>query len=96
MEVSLIIIILIMIISLVVVARGALTIKENQRIVVLRLGKHENTLGPGLVLIIPFIDQPIYVNLTKHVPEWRSMSENDIKKQVEDIVLLDPDPNKYK
>jgi regulator of protease activity HflC (stomatin/prohibitin superfamily) len=64
--------------------------------VVLRLGKYQSTSGPGLVIIIPFIDQPIYVNLTKQIPEWRSLEETEIKKKVEDMVLNDPDPKKYK
>jgi regulator of protease activity HflC (stomatin/prohibitin superfamily) len=95
MDESLALILSIMIMTIVLLTKGVLTIKENQRIVILRLGKHASTLGPGLVIIIPFVDQPIYVNLTKHIPEWRSLEETEIKRKVEDMVLNDPDPKKY-
>ena len=32
-------------------------VKENERLIVERLGKHHNTRGPGLVFTVPLIDR---------------------------------------
>ncbi|MCC7354666.1 MAG: slipin family protein, partial [Anaerolineae bacterium] len=38
-------------------------VREYQRIVVFRLGRCIGHKGPGLVLLIPFIDRPVWVDL---------------------------------
>jgi regulator of protease activity HflC (stomatin/prohibitin superfamily) len=53
-----------------VIAMSAIRIvPEYRRLVVLRLGKYNDTRGPGLVLIIPIIDNPIVVDLRETVQE---------------------------
>jgi regulator of protease activity HflC (stomatin/prohibitin superfamily) len=81
---------------MVFLAKAFIPVKENQRIILLRFGKYESTLGPGLVFIIPFADMPIVVNLTKHVPKWQAMTSEEINEIVKTLVLNDPDPKKYK
>ena len=48
-------------------------VSEYQRLVILRFGKVlEHPKGPGLVLVIPFVDRPILVDLREnmfHVPQ---------------------------
>ena len=44
-------------------------VPEYQRLVVLRLGRVTGTKGPGLVLLIPFIDQPRTVDLREQIRE---------------------------
>ena len=75
--------------------KAVIVVKENQRIVQLRLGKYFNIIGPGLVLIIPIIDIPVVVNLTKHLPDWQSMTNEEINENIKRLVLNDPDPKKY-
>jgi len=42
-------------------------VPEYQRLVVFRLGRCLNDRGPGLVLLIPFVDRPVRVDLREQV-----------------------------
>jgi regulator of protease activity HflC (stomatin/prohibitin superfamily) len=44
-------------------------VPEYQRLVVFRLGRCIGDKGPGLVLLIPFIDRPVRVDLREQVRE---------------------------
>ena len=44
-------------------------VPEYQRLVVLRLGRVIGTKGPGLVMLIPFVDQPRTVDLREQIRE---------------------------
>ncbi len=44
-------------------------VREYQRIVVFRLGRCIGAKGPGLVLLIPFIDRPVWVDLREQYLE---------------------------
>ncbi len=44
-------------------------VPEYQRLVVFRLGRCIGTRGPGLVLLIPFVDRPVRVDLREQVRE---------------------------
>lgn len=76
--------------------KAVLILPENKRMVLLRLGKYESLHRPGLHIIIPFIDIPVVVNLSVHLPEWQSMSAKDVDERIKQMVLFDPDPKKYK
>ena len=45
------------------------TVPEYKRIVVFRLGRCIGPKGPGLILLIPFIDRPVSVDLREQVRE---------------------------
>ena len=96
MDVSIVIFMFLLLMMFIIITKGVVIVNENQRVVVFRLGKHEATLPPGVSVVIPFLDVVVYVNLTKHIPEWRTMREEDLIKQVEDLVFHDPDPKKYR
>ena len=58
----------------VIVALGALAsairiVPEYQRLVVFRLGRSVGPAGPGLVILIPFIDRAVRVDLREQVRE---------------------------
>lgn len=74
---------------------STIRIPENQRVVILNLGKFKKIIGPEGGSKIPVMDVAIPVDLTKHVPGWHSMSEKEIQKQVKELVFKDPDPTKY-
>lgn len=80
---------------LAVLVKGVNIVKENQRLVIFRCGRLRTTVGPGIVIIVPFIDMSIYVNLTKHISEWKSLDEKVIRERVQALVQGDPDPKKY-
>ena len=44
-------------------------VPEYRRIVVFRLGRCIGTKGPGLILLIPFVDRPVTVDLREQVRE---------------------------
>ena len=44
-------------------------VPEYRRIVVFRLGRCIGTKGPGLILLIPFVDRPVMVDLREQVRE---------------------------
>ncbi len=44
-------------------------VPEYKRVVVFRLGRCIGSKGPGLVLLIPFVDRPIWVDLREQVRE---------------------------
>ena len=85
-----------MIVAVIIIPKSLLLIKENQRVVVLRIGKFHQTLSPGVHLIMPIIDIPTVVNLSKHFPDWQSLSDQVINEKVKKLVLFDPDPKKYR
>ena len=44
-------------------------VREYQRIVIFRLGRNIGEKGPGLVLLIPIVDQPVWVDLREQYLE---------------------------
>lgn len=85
---------LILIVLLVIfLIKGLIKIKDDQRVLVLRFGKFDRVLGPGLKLITPFLEHSIIVNLTKHLPHWKSLSEYKLNEAVKDLVLNDTSRN---
>jgi len=44
-------------------------VPEYRRIVVFRLGRCIGAKGPGLILLIPFVDRPVSVDLREQVRE---------------------------
>lgn len=55
--------------ALVVITNAVRVMPEYQRLVVFRLGRSIGTKGPGLVLLIPFFDNAVKVDLREQVRE---------------------------
>ncbi len=60
---------LIVLLALVVLANAIKIVPEYKRLVVFRLGRFLQSKGPGLVLLIPFIDRAVTVDLREQVRE---------------------------
>jgi regulator of protease activity HflC (stomatin/prohibitin superfamily) len=54
---------------LIFLANAIKVVPEYQRLVVFRLGRCIGDKGPGLVLLIPFVDRPVRVDLREQVRE---------------------------
>ena len=54
---------------LIFLANSIKVVPEYQRLVVFRLGRCIGDKGPGLVLLIPFVDRPVRVDLREQVRE---------------------------
>jgi len=50
-------------IALILIAMGVRIAQEYQRAIVFRLGRYHSTRGPGIYLIIPFIDRQVTVDI---------------------------------
>ncbi len=66
---SLLIAFLIIIIIVSFLSASIKIVKEYQRIVVFRLGRAIGVKGPGVVLLIPIIDRPVFVDLRERYLE---------------------------
>jgi len=70
---------------------------EYQRIVIFRLGRLLGIKGPGLVLVIPFIDQIMKLDLRTRVidvPKQRIITEDNVTVDVDAVVyyrIVDPE-----
>lgn len=66
-------------------------VPEYKRIVVLRLGKCIGARGPGLVLLIPFVDRPIWQDLREHVvnvPPQTCITKDNAPVSIDFLIYL--------
>ena len=59
----------VLILLVVFLAAAIKIVPEYRRIVVFRLGRCIGAIGPGLILLIPFVDRPVTVDLREQVRE---------------------------
>ena len=98
MEISAALIALIVVVLLVVLflAKAIRIVPEYQRLVVLRLGRLLGQKGPGLVLLIPFIDRGISVDLREfylEIPRQDSITKDNAPIAIDFVMfykVLDP------
>ncbi len=79
--------------AIIILQRGLRIVREDQRIVIFRLGRFFRVAGPGLVFVFPFIDEAHRVDLNKSVPQWMSMPKEYLDEQLKNMVLagsIDP------
>ena len=63
-------------------ALGVRIVPESQRLAVMRLGMYVGLRGPGIVLVLPFIDRVTRLTLDRDIPGWRGLSEEQLREQV--------------
>ena len=56
--------------------------REDERIVVLRLGRFLKVAGPGLVWIILGIDKAVKIHLNKDFPGWQGLSQMELEEKI--------------
>ena len=61
--------------------------REDERLVIFRLGRFFKIAGPGLVLLIPFLDRSIKVNLSENIPGWQGLPKEELDEKVKTFVL---------
>ena len=72
----------------IVAAKSFSVVKEDERLVVIRLGKLIGVCGPGLNMIVPFIDRAIRVKV-ETIAGWRGLSERELQNKAAQIALKD-------
>jgi regulator of protease activity HflC (stomatin/prohibitin superfamily) len=76
---------------LVLLAASIRIVREYERVVVFRLGRLRAARGPGLVLIIPFIERTRWVNLqvdTADIPTQDLITQDNVTIRVEAAVFF--------
>ncbi|AIF85544.1 membrane protease subunit, stomatin/prohibitin [Candidatus Nitrososphaera evergladensis SR1] len=82
---------IVVIIFLVVVASSIRIIREYERAIVFRLGRLIGAKGPGLIILIPFIDRALKVDLrviTLDVPKQKIITLDNVTVDVDAVVYL--------
>lgn len=90
-------IVIIVVLALVILPQAARILREYERGVVFRWGKLRGAKGPGLILLIPFIDRMVRVDLrvvTIDVPRQEIMTRDNVPATVDAVVyfrVVDPE-----
>jgi regulator of protease activity HflC (stomatin/prohibitin superfamily) len=66
------------------------TLREDERLVVIRLGRFFKITGPVMVMILPLIDLGIRVNLSSDLPGWQGPSKIELEEKIRALVLSKP------
>jgi regulator of protease activity HflC (stomatin/prohibitin superfamily) len=66
------------------------TLREDERLVIIRLGHFFKIAGPGIVMILPLIDRGIRVNLNRDLPGWQGLSKIELEEKIKASVLSKP------
>ncbi len=66
------------------------TLREDERLVIIRLGRFLKIAGPGIAVILPWIDRGIRVDLNRDVPGWQGLSKMDLEEKIRTFVLNKP------
>ena len=99
---GIIIIIVVVLLILIVVPMAVKIVTEYERGVIFRLGRLVGAKGPGLFLIIPFIDRMVKVDLrvvTMDVPSQEVITKDNVTVRVNAVVyfrVVDPEASVVK
>ena len=91
-----IIVVVVLILAVAILAQAVRVVREYQRLVVFRLGKVLGTKGPGLVILIPFLDKAVMVDLREfylEIPHQTAITEDNASISIDFIVfnkVMDP------
>jgi len=66
------------------------TLREDERLVIIRLGRFFKIVGPGIVVNLPFIDRGIRVNLNRDLSGWQGLSKIELDEKIKAFVLSKP------
>jgi regulator of protease activity HflC (stomatin/prohibitin superfamily) len=96
MSPALIVVAVILVIVLLVLVKAIRIVPEYQRLVVFRLGRLLATKGPGLIVLIPFVDRGINVDLREfflEIPRQDSITKDNAAISIDFIMyykVFDP------
>jgi regulator of protease activity HflC (stomatin/prohibitin superfamily) len=82
---------IVIIVFVVILASAIRVIREYERAIVFRLGRLIGAKGPGLILLIPFIDKAVKVDLrvvTLDVPKQKIITLDNVTVDVDAVVYL--------
>jgi regulator of protease activity HflC (stomatin/prohibitin superfamily) len=82
--------IVVLVLILLILPRMIRVVREYQRLMVFRLGRSIGTKGPGLVILIPFIDKAVWVDLRElylEIPHQTAITEDNASISIDFIVF---------
>ena len=88
---SLVLLAFVVLLGLVFLANAIRVVREYERLVVFRLGRLMGERGPGLVLLIPIVDQPIKVSIrtvTMDVPPQDIITKDNVSVKVNAVIYF--------
>ncbi len=94
---TLLAIFLVVILIAIILSRAIKIVREWERLIVLRLGKFIGIKGPGLVILVPFIDRGLTVDLrvtSVDVPRQEVITKDNVTVTVDAVVyyrVVDPE-----
>ncbi len=72
---------------LIVIAGKSIAItKEDERLVVFRLGKFFRVCPPGRSILIPYVDRAVKVRVDQ-IAGWRTLPESELQRQLAQAVI---------
>jgi len=89
-------VIFLIVFGIMLLAMAIQVVREYERLVVFRLGKHVGARGPGLVLIIPFVERFIKVStrtITMDIPPQDVITRDNVSIKVNAVLyfrVIDP------
>jgi regulator of protease activity HflC (stomatin/prohibitin superfamily) len=93
---NLFLILVIVLIAIWLITSAVKIVREYQRLVVFRLGRAIGPKGPGIVLLIPFVDRPVWVDLREvylEVPKQTCITKDNAPIDIDFLIywkVVDP------
>ena len=91
MPIILLPLLVVLVFIIIVFSKSITIIAENRRGAVFRFGRFFQVLGPGLRIMLPYIDSVKSVNLNEKIPGWQGLSESEIQEKVKNIAMSELD-----
>ena len=80
----------ILLLLILVIAQALRVVREYQRLVVFRLGRNIGLKGPGLVILIPVVDKPVWVDLRElylEIPHQTAITKDNAPISIDFIIF---------
>ena len=71
---------------LILAAKSFVMAKQDELLVVFRLGKVLDVYGPGLSIVFPYLDRAIRVKV-ETIAGWENLSESELKQRAAQSVI---------
>lgn len=81
---------IVLLLLIVLIPQAVRIVREYQRLMVFRLGRALGARGPGLVLLIPFVDRGVWVDLRElylEIPQQAAITEDNATISIDFIVF---------
>ncbi|HSB05643.1 MAG TPA: SPFH domain-containing protein [Thermodesulfobacteriota bacterium] len=75
------------ILAIILLFQSLKILREDERMVVFRLGRFLKVVGPGWAWLIPFIDKGAKVNLNRDIPGWQVLSKAELDERLKALVM---------